>query len=351
MMMTQIRKVFCLALVLLALMAAGAAAEIEVDGVVLPEYSGVIDFGETRVTDLNALCDALDRLPWVRQVNMFANRMTKADCDMLAARFPRIRWGWTLVIAARDHSHLIRTDAQAFSTLHSSRQTPHTSEELEILKYVWDLKALDVSNNAVTDLDFLYAMPDLRVLSAASNGITDITPVASLKKLEYAELYKNRIADLTPLVGLDRLMDLNIGINAVTDVTPLTGMTQLRRLWCYRCSWHETWAEVPAAVAARLASALPDTAVDAVHYPTAGGWRYLDSRQTEPDPHYAVLMRMFGSDIRHPGDGTYIPFDDSRPDEPETVTVVTVEPVPAGPPEPKEREPRVIHTDGSINGG
>lgn len=365
------KQAFCLVTVLLALLLCGAAAaEIELYGVSFPEDAEVIDFGDTKITDLDALCAVLDRMPRMRQVNMFANQMVRADCDRLAERYPHIKWGWTLVLAGKDHKHLIRTDRQAFSTLHNNQSSHHRSEDFEILKYVWDLKALDVGHNSVTSLDFLYDLPDLRILIIACNEVTDITPMASLHKLEYAEIFKNRIVDLTPLAGLDHLLDLNICFNSVTDVTPILGLTQLQRLWCYRCGWYRIWDEIPKATANLLKEHLPDTQVDSVHYSTAGTWRYLNSQQTKLHPHYEVITKNFGADSRHPGDGTYYPFAESWPEtepepEPEPV-VVTVIPVPVEEPAaeepateeaaepaaeeaPAEEKPNhPIHTDGTI---
>ena len=365
------KKLICAALILLALTLCGAAAaDLELYGVTFSENAEVVDFGDTKILDFEALFAVLDRMPRLRQVNMFANQMKEADCERLASRYPNVRWGWTLVIAGKDHRHLVRTDTQTFSTLHNNQTSHHRSEDFEILKYVWDLKALDVGHNSVTSLDFLYNLPDLRILIIACNEVTDITPMASLHRLEYAEIFKNRITDLTPLQGLDHLLDLNICFNSITDVTPILGLKQLTRLWCYRCSWYKTWGEIPKATANLLKESLPDTQVDSVHYSTAGTWRYLNSQQTKLHPHYEVITKNFGADSRHPGDGTYYPFAESWPEEPEPEApaeetteagpeAVTVIPVPLEEPEePAATEEAVpdkpkhqIHTDGMSIGG
>ena len=297
---------------LLCLAAASALADQTFEGVTAADDAAYVDFGDHQVSDLQGLADFLAALPNVTRVDMFANQMTKDQCDALAQRFPQIRWGWTLVIRARDHRHLIRTDADAFSTLHSNKSTPHKSEDFEILRYCWNLKALDIGHNAVTDIEFLRAFPEMRVLILACNQVRDISPLADLHKLEYAELFKNRIEDLTPLSGLTHLLDLNICFNRVHDWTPLTSLTQLKRLWCYRSGWFYINREMPKEEVAMLKQALPDTEVDAVHYSTAGTWRYLNQKTMHP--HYKVITTIFGADSKHPGTG-YVPFEDSFPDE------------------------------------
>ena len=314
---------------LLALFAGAACADKTFEGVTVPDDAVYVDFGGTAVRDLNGLADFLAQLPNVTRVDMFANEMRKADCDALAERFPGIRWGWTLVISSRDHRHLIRTDATAFSTLHNNKSSQHTSADFEILKYCWDLKALDIGHNATESLEWIRNLPKLRVLILACNRVEDISPLADLHDLEYAELFKNRISDLTPLSGLTHLLDLNICFNRINNWDPLMGLTGLKRLWCYRSGWFWRNDEIPRDVVRALKAALPNTEVDSTHYSTAGTWRYLNQKTMHP--HYAVIVQIFGADHLHPGSG-YVPFADSWPEEetpaPEE-TVPALEDVPA----------------------
>lgn len=304
------KKYMLIALAALLVCLAGlAAAEVSFQGVTVPEDAEYVDFGDEPVADLAGLADFLAQLPQVKRVDMFANRMTMADCEPLAERFPQIRWGWTLMIKARDHQHLIRTDRQTFSTLHNNKSSLHSSEDFAILKYCWDLRALDLGHNAVTSLDFLRDLPDLRILILAANQITDITPIASLHKLEYLEMFKNRVEDLTPLTGLTHLLDLNLCNNRVKNMDVLGTMPWLKRLWIYRV----TGKDVPKQDARALQAQLPDTQVDYQHSGTNGTWRMLNAKKQHP--HYEVIVKNFGANHLKPGDGTYWPFEDSWPEE------------------------------------
>ena len=294
---------------LLLCLSASALADVTFMDVTVPEDAEYVDFGDAAVTDLDALADFLAQLPAVKRVDMFANQMVKADCDRLAERFPQIRWGWTLLIKGKDHKHLIRTDRETFSTLHNNKSTVHTGEDFAILKYCWDLKALDIGHNNVTDLSFLYDLPDLRILILAANQVTDITPLASLKKLEYLEMFKNRVEDLSPLKELTHLMDLNLCNNRVKNLEVLGEMPWLKRLWIYQA----TGKEVKKADARALQALLPNTQVDYLHSGTNGTWRNLT--QKKQHPHYQVIVLNFGANHLKPGDGSYYPFEDSWPEE------------------------------------
>ena len=328
---------------------AWAAAEVEYEGKTFREDAEYIDLGDTVVSDFDAFEAMLDRMPKLKRVDMWANRMTKNLCDRLAKRFPDIQWGWTLVISNYDHEHLIRTDYTSWSTMHNNSTPPHRSEDFEILKYMWNLKALDIGHNLVENLDFLYDLPNLRILIIACNQVTDITPVGSLKRLEYAELFKNKISDLSPLAGMEHLLDLNICFNRIEDWSVLKDLKTLRRLWLYSSQKINTVP--PESVVSELKAALPDTYIDSTHYSTAGTWRMLNSNTQAP--HYAVIVANFGADHLHPM-YEYVPFEESMTypdDDPVLYTQAPTEvPTPEPTPEPTPAPPTFPEEDFSDKG-
>lgn len=93
----------------------------------VPTTAQEIDLGQNVVTDYDALCRFLDELPDVRKVDMFATKISRKDIEMLAARYPQVKFGWTMRVG----DHLVRTDATAFSTLHNNQSATHTSAELQ----------------------------------------------------------------------------------------------------------------------------------------------------------------------------------------------------------------------------
>lgn len=300
------KKGWLLLILLLLLCPLRARAEVSYEGLVFTGEEEYIDLGDLVVKDFDAFTGFLQQMPRLKQVDMWKNRMTAAQCDLLASRFPGMKWGWTMVIKNWDHEHLVRTDYTSWSTLHNNKSAKHTSEDFAVLKYCWDLKALDIGHNNVTSLDFLYDLPDLRILIVACNAVEDITPVASLTKLEYAELFNNKITDITPLRDLTHLLDLNLCFNKIQDLTPAAGLTQLQRLWLYSCR------KINAAPAGedldQVQAALAETWIDTTHYSTNGGWRYTSGDHMHP--HYEVILQNFGANHLHPR-YEYVPFAES----------------------------------------
>ena len=301
---------FWVVLLLLLLCPVLAGADVSWGNKSWPEDAEYIDLDGTVVTDFDAFEAFLDQLPNLKQVDMWANKMSKAQCDRLAARYPDMKWGWTMVIRAWDHEHLVRTDYTAFSTLHNNRSGKHSSEDFSVLRYCWNLKALDIGHNKVDNIDFLYDLPELRVLIIAINNITDITPLASLKHLEYAELFNNKITDITPLQDLPHLLDLNLSFNRIKDLSPVMNLKTLQRLWLF--SSQQIKQQPAPDIVAKIKAALPDTQIDTYHHPTTGTWRYIGGNRKHP--HYAVITQMFGEDHLHPR-YEYVPFDESWTDE------------------------------------
>ena len=292
-----------LAIVLTALLLAAplafAGTQISYEGrASFPADAEYIDFGKVRITDWDGLPAFLRRFPNLKRVDMFESPIAARRANALHDACPDIKFGWTLRITSHDHhEHRVRTDATAFSTLHNNRTTEHTDEELSVLRFCTELRALDIGHNAATKVDFLYDLPELRVLIIALNQISDISPVASLKHLEYLEMFRNRVHDLSPLRGLTVLKDLNICYNCIENVQPLYRLKGLERLWLNHAQYYQQGvaADLPKVKITALQRALPETLINDSASPTAGGWR--------EHPRYDVIVQMFKL-------GEYIPFSD-----------------------------------------
>lgn len=188
-----------------------------------------VDLAGYEVSSIDRLVSCLDCLPNLREVLMYRNYVSKADKEMLFARYPQIFFGFTIRLENRRYE--IRTDMTAFSTLKNGAPPYFYDDDLWWVKMCPNLQALDLGHNMITDLSFLYDAPQLKILIVACNYIEDITPIASLHELEYLEVFKNSVVDVSPLAGLDKLIDLNLCVNKIEDISPLFGLTQLERLW------------------------------------------------------------------------------------------------------------------------
>ena len=92
------------------------------------------------------------------------------------------------------------------------------------------LESLDLSGNAVSDLAPLAALTELRRLDLAGNRIEELWPLGALPKLEVLVLAGNRVTDLGALTHHGRLEHLGLAGNRVADTGPLADLWSLRRL-------------------------------------------------------------------------------------------------------------------------
>jgi Leucine-rich repeat (LRR) protein len=246
------------------------------------------DAGTTVIRAFQEFHNFLKCFPKLEKVDMFATNIRANRIFELDEMFPNIEFGWTMHL----NEHYIRTDATAFSTLHSDRSEFHSSKDFAILKFCKNLKALDLGHNKITNLDFLAELTDIRVLILAINQIVDITPLQNLTKLEYIELFMNRVEDITPLAALENLQDLELTQNRVKDFSPLYGLKNLRRLWLRRAG-----SVVPRD---EISPHLPDCFIDYESTSTGGTWR--------KHSHYIDIYYIFNKGIYR----EWTPADENR---------------------------------------
>lgn len=295
------KKIFALLLGLLLLCGAALAEEVSFGAVSFDRDAEAIDMGDQAVEDFKGFIAFLREFPNLKKVDMFATQVTKNQVSMLEEALPDVQFGWTMQLMKYKNKHIVRSDAEAFSTLHGVCPN-HRSEEFALLKYCTNMLALDLGHNNLTDITFLLNMPRLRVLILGENQkLRDISVLAELQDLEYLELFTCGIKDISPLTKLPRLIDLNLANNSVKDWRPLKEMKQLKRLWISDMGEHA----LTAAEKQELEEALPDTVIMYKGKPTDNGWR-TDPKTKVNDPHYEIVYEMFHT-------GVYIPFEESAP--------------------------------------
>ena len=83
-------------------------------------------------------------------------------------------------------------------------------ENIDFLKKLSSLTYIDLNNNQISSLKVLQEANQLTHLILNDNQIEDLQPLSSLSKLEYLELSNNNIQDLQPLHNLKQLRKLNL---------------------------------------------------------------------------------------------------------------------------------------------
>lgn len=245
--------------------------------------------GTVTAADLEALIALCPRLKRIDN----SNHRTPSNKEMipLIEKYPDIQFEWVVRIG---YSYYCSTMDTAFSTFQEPNTTTRlSSEQLENLKYLPRLKALDVGHNRIKTLDFLQYVPDLEMLIIGDNFVQDLTPISNLKHLQYAELFSNHFTDISPLTECTELLDLNICHNDVTDLSPLDHIDTLERLWATMIY------KMPEEEKARFKEVHPNTLTDfSSTHPTGNGWR-----KHERNKHYIWCLRH----------KTWIPFNEPLP--------------------------------------
>lgn len=217
------------------------------------------------VEDIEAL---IELMPNLTKIDVSNNRKFSSKIMIpLVEKYPKISFNWLIIL---NSTHSLST----WSTAYSSYNEPNdenklTSEQLEMLKYAQNLKALDLGHNAITSLDFLEYLPDLELLILGDNPIEDGTPISKLKHLKYLELFSVKISDVSFLSNCTEMIDLNLSHNKeITDLTALDNMLLLERFWGNRMTGINKEEE------ARFVSAHPTTKI-VFHgaHATSDGWR------------------------------------------------------------------------------
>ena len=102
--------------------------------------------------------------------------------------------------------------------------------DLSSLTRFHTLRSLDLSDNAISNLAPLRGLTELRRLDLAGNEIVDLWPLTDLPNLEVLLLDGNRVAEIGVLTHMTRLENLGLSGNAVDDLSPLADLWSLRRL-------------------------------------------------------------------------------------------------------------------------
>ena len=176
----------------------------------------------------------------------------------------------------------------------------------ENLKYCEDVKYIDFGHNEYLDsCEFVAGMPNLEYIILSGSPIKDLTPFTNCKKLKFLEIaFCGYIDDLTPLAQCTSLEKLNIANTKVKDLSPLKDLPLT----------HLTMNDSKVSREDREAFAAehPDCLVKATGNPYGAGWRYVDEKNTQKYPYYAMLADVFGypeNTFNHTGKYTDITID------------------------------------------
>lgn len=94
-------------------------------------------------------------------------------------------------------------------------------KDLTGLHYAKNLLDLNISGNAIYEINVISSLTNLVVLAAHHNNIEDVTALTNITSLVSLELQNNRISDINSLRRLTNLANLNLSHNQISNITPL----------------------------------------------------------------------------------------------------------------------------------
>lgn len=203
--------------------------DIYYDGNIISKEIEKLDLSNQKNINKKELEYLLFELKNLKELIMSDTNLNNEELAELRKKFPKINIIWKLYLGKWS----LMTNDVSFSVLVGKINYKRmTSEDIEVLKYCTNLKALDLGHQAIEDISVIGDyLKDLRILILADNKIENIAPLKNLKHLHYLELFVNKIEDFSPLGELDELIDINIGYNKINDINPLLNFKHIERLW------------------------------------------------------------------------------------------------------------------------
>ena len=130
--------------------------------------------------------------------------------------------------------------AQVTKLALSNDWMPQIPQEIQIrdltgIEYFINLRELEATFNAISDIIPLSGLSELTRLDLGGNAVSDISALAGLTHLESMTLFGNGIRDINPLSGLTSLRSLHLGGIPLYDLSLLSGLTNIDHLYAGGC--------------------------------------------------------------------------------------------------------------------
>ena len=101
---------------------------------------------------------------------------------------------------------------------------------LDALGLCLDLEKLDISNNSVTDLSGIFKLPRLAELNVAFNKLESLDGIHKMAAITALDLSNNSLTDVTAVSSCKTITALNISNNNLTEINSLVSLDTLVNL-------------------------------------------------------------------------------------------------------------------------
>lgn len=99
------------------------------------------------------------------------------------------------------------------------------------VKYLTELKTLNLSSNNLSDASFISSLSNLETLDLSDNVFTDISSIVDNENLKYLDLKNNKLKSITNLQYLYKIEYLDLSNNLITNISPLSSSYSLKSLF------------------------------------------------------------------------------------------------------------------------
>lgn len=101
---------------------------------------------------------------------------------------------------------------------------------LSALEYCLNLETLDLSNNSIADIRPICDLPKLKELNLSYNVLESLDGIDHMQAISILDLSNNALTDVTSVSNCTTLTELNVSNNALTEINALVYLTNLTDL-------------------------------------------------------------------------------------------------------------------------
>ncbi len=212
------------------------------------------------MADTQALEEALPYFHNLQQVDMVDCGIPNEEMAALNSRHPDTLFVWTVMVGPK----AIRTDTIALSPLtYWYRMNDETAQNV---KYLTELRVLDIGHCFATDFSFLNSLTKLEYLILGDTQLSDLSFCENMPNLMYLEIFKTNVRDLSPLVHCPNMQYINCSYIYPRDVSALCSLKNMKVLWMRGYEFVEQQNQIT--------QALPECWINFSHgYIAENGWR------------------------------------------------------------------------------
>lgn len=117
------------------------------------------------------------------------------------------------------------------TNLDLSNRLANDNEVTQGIKFLRNLKSLELKNNNITDISFLDSLDKLENLDISNNEISNLSPLDKLVALKNLNLSNNKIVNVATLRRHEHIESLNLVNNQINDLSPISTLYGLKKLY------------------------------------------------------------------------------------------------------------------------